>query len=55
MDANKGMPGKKEGFLHKAGDKIERLGEKLREKGAKKIGDALYRSGNKIEHAKDEK
>ena len=50
MDKNKSG---KESRTHKLGDKIERVGEKLKEKGARKLGDSVYRTGNKIEHSED--
>ncbi|MGZ3652473.1 MAG: hypothetical protein ACXVB9_19400 [Bdellovibrionota bacterium] len=55
MEQNKDKMTKKESFTHKAGDKIERVGQKLREKGATKLGDAIYKAGNKIEHSRDKK
>ena len=42
-------------FTRKAGDKIERIGEKLKKMGATKAGNAVYKAGNKIEHSKDNK
>jgi hypothetical protein len=46
---------KKEGFAHKAGDKIERVGEKISNAGATNVGRAVYNAGNKIEHSQDGK
>jgi hypothetical protein len=48
---NKKISGKK--IAHKLGDKIERSGEKLKRKGADKIGEAVYRTGDTIEHSLD--
>ncbi len=42
-------------FTRKAGDKIERVGEKLKKMGATKAGNAVYKAGNKLEHSKDNK
>lgn len=38
------------GFTKKAGDVLERVGEKLTNVGATKIGKKIYDSGNKLEH-----
>lgn len=46
---------KKESFTHKVGDAIERLGEKVSDAGAKKLGQKIYQTGNKIEHSQDAK
>ena len=40
----------KEGIMHKAGDAIERLGEKVARNGAEKIGKVIHDAGDKIEH-----
>lgn len=45
----------KDTLSHKVGDKIERLGEKVEEKGYKKAGDAIGKFGDKVEHLQDEK
>lgn len=45
----------KESFSHKLGDKIERAGEKISNSGAKKIGEVVSKTGNKIEHMSDHK
>ena len=42
-------------LTRKVGDKVERAGEKLKDLGADKLGDAVYKTGNKIEHSKDNK
>ncbi len=55
MDKNRNASDKKDSFSRKLGDKIERVGEKLREKGATKLGNAVYRAGDKIEHSGEEK
>ncbi|OYZ23692.1 MAG: hypothetical protein B7Y39_03655 [Bdellovibrio sp. 28-41-41] len=44
----------KESMSHKAGDMLERAGEKIKNAGAEKIGNAIYKAGNKLEH-RDEK
>jgi hypothetical protein len=46
---------RKESTSHKLGDKIERLGEKIKDAGATKIGQAVYDAGNKLEHSQDKK
>lgn len=46
---------KKEPLSKKAGHKIERLGEKLSKAGAGKLGSAVYRYGDKLEHSEDRK
>lgn len=45
----------KDSISHKAGDMLERTGEKIKNAGADKIGNAVYKAGNKLEHHKDEK
>jgi hypothetical protein len=45
----------KRSVTSKLGDKVERVGEKLRNMGADKLGKAVYNTGNKIEHSKDMK
>jgi hypothetical protein len=40
----------KENLTHKAGDALERLGEKVTNAGAEKLGKVIYDAGNKIEH-----
>ncbi|CAN5690308.1 hypothetical protein BH10BDE1_BH10BDE1_01230 [soil metagenome] len=39
---------------HKVGDAVERVGEKLKDVGAEKLGNSVYQAGNKLEH-KDER
>jgi hypothetical protein len=46
---------KEKSVSHKVGDSIERLGEKIMNAGAKKVGRAIYNAGNKIEHMNDNK
>lgn len=46
---------KDETIKHKLGDAIERVGQKLTDVGASKIGKAVYNAGNKLEHSDDEK
>ena len=46
---------KKGTFSEQAGDKLERLGEKISDAGAKKIGKKVYDAGDKLEHANDNK
>lgn len=45
----------KESFSKKAGDKIERAGEKIADAGAQKLGHAISRAGDKVEHMQDKK
>ena len=40
---------------HKAGDQIEKVGQKISDMGAQKIGDAVSRAGDKLEHSQDNK
>lgn len=40
---------------HKVGDAIERVGEKVKDMGADKIGQKIYNTGNKIEHSNEKK
>jgi hypothetical protein len=42
---------KDQGVKHKIGDAIERVGEKISDMGASKIGQKVSQVGNKIEHA----
>lgn len=46
---------KKEPMSKKAGDKIERLGDKVSNAGAHKIGNAISNAGDKLEHSQDPK
>lgn len=46
---------KKQPLTKKAGDKIERFGEKVSNAGAQKVGNAISRAGDKLEHSQDEK
>ena len=41
---------KKGTLTHNVGDMIERLGEKISSYGAVKLGQKIYKVGNKIEH-----
>jgi hypothetical protein len=43
----------KESFTKKLGDKIERVGEKISEKGAPGLGRSVRKLGDKIEHSRD--
>ena len=45
----------KESLSKKAGDKLERVGEKISNAGAHKIGEAVYKAGDKLEHMNDDK
>ncbi len=47
----KDLNNKKVPFTKKAGDAIERIGEKI----GGKVGKKVYDSGNKLEHKKDRK
>ena len=44
---------KDESIKHKLGDAIERVGEKLTDMGASKIGKQVYNAGNKLEHSEE--
>lgn len=44
---------KDESIKHKLGDAIERVGEKLSDMGASKLGKSVYSAGNKLEHSED--
>ncbi len=46
---------KKNTFLKNAGDKLERIAEKISSKDPSKVGNALYDIGNKLEHAGEDK
>ena len=45
----------KEPFSKKAGNKIERLGDKISNAGADKIGEVVHKAGDKLEHSQDDK
>lgn len=47
------MKTRKESFMHKLGDKIERVGERITNMGYAKLGRKVYNFGNKIEHSRD--
>lgn len=56
MNTNK--PGdfkKDEKFTQRVGDKIERAGDKLSDKGMPRAGNAVRNLGDKIEHSQDSK
>lgn len=56
MDQRKANPDHhKKDVFHKAGDKIERFGEKMIRNGNTKSGKMVYDVGNKIEHLRDKK
>ncbi len=42
---------KDETIAQKVGDVVERVGEKLKDMGAEKLGSAVYNAGNKLEHS----
>ncbi len=42
---------KDETIAQKVGDVVERVGEKLKDMGAEKLGSAVYSAGNKLEHS----
>ncbi len=46
---------KDDSLSHKAGDAIDRVGEKLKDMGAEKLGQAVYKAGNKLEHSSEDK
>lgn len=43
----------RKGFNKKLGDAIERVGEKVSNAGATRIGGKIYNAGNKLEHKDD--
>ncbi len=45
----------KEGFIRRAGDAVERAGEKIADAGAEKVGSKIYNAGDKLEHSQDDK
>ena len=45
----------RESFSRRVGDSIERLGKKISNAGAEKLGKAVYKTGDKIEHMSDKK
>lgn len=47
------MKNKNQKLSKKAGDFLERTGEKISRSGAKKIGKAVYNAGDKLEHSQD--
>jgi len=44
---------KKQPLSKKAGEKIERFGEKVSNAGAQKVGNVISRAGEKLEHSQD--
>lgn len=55
LQARQPAKSKKESFSHKAGEVLERAGEKIKNAGAATIGNAVYKAGNKLEHSQDHK
>ncbi|MBX2993908.1 MAG: hypothetical protein KF681_03785 [Bdellovibrionaceae bacterium] len=55
MTVQKDLNQKKETISHKLGDKIERVGEKISDAGAPKVGNAIRNAGDKLEHSQDNK
>ena len=49
------MENKKENVSQKVGDFVERVGQKISDAGAKKVGNAIHNAGDKIEHSQDNK
>lgn len=45
----------KDSLSHKAGDALERAGEKVSNSGAPKIGKKISEAGDKLEHSQDKK
>jgi hypothetical protein len=45
----------KDSLSHKAGDKLERVGEKVSNAGFDKAGNAISNAGDKLEHMNDKK
>lgn len=44
---------KNDKMSHKVGDAIERVGEKVSDMGAQKIGNRITNAGDRIEHSED--
>lgn len=42
-------------ITHKVGNAIEGVGKKLKDMGAEKLGQAVHKAGDKIEHSRDNK
>ncbi len=53
LGGNMSSSSRKDSLFHKAGDILERLGEKITNTGAKKVGKAIYNAGNRLEHMGD--
>ena len=51
----KDVNARKETIAHKVGDKIERVGEKISNAGATRLGNAVRNAGDKLEHSQDDK
>jgi hypothetical protein len=49
------MENKKGNISHKVGDFVERVGQKISDAGAKKVGRAIYNAGDKLEHSSENK
>ncbi len=45
----------KESMSHRLGDSIERVGQKISDKGAPRVGEAVRKVGDKVEHLRDKK
>ncbi|MBC7371540.1 MAG: hypothetical protein H7326_08250 [Bdellovibrionaceae bacterium] len=45
----------KKSVSHKVGNVIEKAGTKISQAGAEKLGKAVYKAGDKLEHSKDKK
>lgn len=55
MKDQKELKNKADNLTHKTGDAIERVGQKIQNAGAEKVGKAIYNAGDKIEHSRDNK
>lgn len=51
---NKNVNGK-ESMSHKAGDAVERAGEKISRAGAERLGRSISNAGDKLEHSGEKK
>ncbi len=45
----------KKSMSHRLGDSIERVGQKITDKGAPRVGEAVRKVGDKVEHLSDKK
>jgi hypothetical protein len=45
----------KDSMSHRLGDSIERVGQKISDKGAPRVGEAVRKVGDKVEHLSEKK